>query len=250
MFHDEEPEPSSQVPEPDQDSIYVGHVIQSQGTRIQVLEEWKNIAPIHDAVLIPVPGSSSSGSGQNQIVTCSGGHNTGAMNIIRTGADFETLGTVLGFPEMSHGMWSIRSLADDTNASHIVTSTLERTWVFRVAGGGGSGDVPTLECLPDESSSSRGFVLKEPTICVGNVYAKGGQGYINGSLVVQVTSKGAFLLEFDMGLDEYACVAEWLTEKASEVVAASVSSTQILLALDGARITALYVDGGKLVQSL
>jgi DNA damage-binding protein 1 len=86
------------------------------------------------------------------------------------------------------------------------------------------------------------------------VYAKGQQGYLNGSLVVQVTSKGAYLLEFDMGLGEYTCVGDWLAASnaggGSEVVAASVNSTQIVLALNGGRIVTLFVEAEKFVVSL
>lgn len=49
---------------------------------------------------------------QNQIVTCSGGKNTGSLNVVRNGADFRVLATAEGLNNITN-IWPIRALFED-----------------------------------------------------------------------------------------------------------------------------------------
>ena len=84
-----------------------GRVVEPIGSFITVLDTYKNIAPIMDAILVDTDGS-----GQNQIVTCSGGGNTGSVNIVRNGADFKELASVPGLLNVTR-IWSVRTMFDD-----------------------------------------------------------------------------------------------------------------------------------------
>jgi DNA damage-binding protein 1 len=70
----------------DNDHRDKGKVIKAEGSYVEVLEQFSNIAPIVDATLVDPENS-----GQPQVVTCSGGQNTGALKVVRKGADFEEL---------------------------------------------------------------------------------------------------------------------------------------------------------------
>jgi len=50
---------------------------------------------------------------KHQIITCSGGRNTGSLNIVRSGADFQTLAVAEGLRDIV-GIWPIRALFEDT----------------------------------------------------------------------------------------------------------------------------------------
>jgi DNA damage-binding protein 1 len=92
-----------------------------------------------------------------------------------------------------------------------------------------------------------------PTLAVSNIarrIVKGKQStYVNSSLVVQVTPRGAFLLEFNIATREFTQLAGWelLEEgvksnaKPLEIVAASVNPSQVVLALTGGRLITLTV---------
>lgn len=50
---------------------------------------------------------------QRQIVTCSGGRNTGSVNVVRNGADFQELAFVHGLTNIAN-VWAVRAQFDDT----------------------------------------------------------------------------------------------------------------------------------------
>lgn len=85
----------------------VARVVSPNGSFITVLETYKNIAPIMDAILVDPDRS-----GQHQFVTCSGGANTGSLNVIRTGTDFQELGFAPGLGDMNR-VWSVKLLTND-----------------------------------------------------------------------------------------------------------------------------------------
>ncbi len=96
------------VDENGSDSDYRGgRVISPKGRFITVLETYKNIAPIMDAVLVDPDKS-----GQARIVTCSGGTNTGSLNIIRNGTEFKELGTATGLVDIVR-IWAIKTMIND-----------------------------------------------------------------------------------------------------------------------------------------
>lgn len=58
--------------------------------------------------------------------------------------------------------------------------------------------------------------------------------------MVQVTPRGAFLLEYDVVMGTYVQHSRW-EERGREVVAASVNPSQVVLALNGGRLVALNI---------
>lgn len=52
------------------------------------------------------------GALQKQIVTCSGGRNTGSINVIRNGADFQELAFIQGLTDIAR-VWSVRDMFED-----------------------------------------------------------------------------------------------------------------------------------------
>ena len=49
-----------------------------------------------------------------QIVTCSGGSNSGSLNVVRTGADFQELAILREIPDISN-IWPIRRRYEDSS---------------------------------------------------------------------------------------------------------------------------------------
>jgi DNA damage-binding protein 1 len=102
-------------------------------------------------------------------------------------------------------------------------------------------------------SSTTGLVFNSPTLAFGNVArrvidANGKSSYVNSSLVVQVTSRAVFLLEYDMMMGTYIRHAHWEKER-TEIVAASVNPAQVILALNGGVLVALKMkDNHKSVE--
>jgi DNA damage-binding protein 1 len=84
-----------------------GQVVSPTGSFITVLETYKNIAPIMDAIWVDPDKS-----GQYQFVTCSGGANTGSLNVIRNGTDFKELGFAPGMGDTTR-VWSVKSMTND-----------------------------------------------------------------------------------------------------------------------------------------
>ena len=84
-----------------------GQVVSPSGSFITILETYKNIAPVMDAILVDPDQS-----GQYQFVTCSGGANTGSLNVIRTGTDFKELGFASGIVDITR-VWSVKSMIND-----------------------------------------------------------------------------------------------------------------------------------------
>lgn len=99
-----------------------GRVVEAMGSFITVLDSYKNIAPIMDAILVDTDGTDEVTPfsfffsflamayfiQQMQIVTCSGGANTGSVNVVRNGAVFEELAFVQGITGITN-IWGVRS---------------------------------------------------------------------------------------------------------------------------------------------
>jgi DNA damage-binding protein 1 len=128
--------------------------------------------------------------------------------------------------------------------THILVSTLQDTHLFQIDSG---------STISRVESAAKGFISNLPTLAVSNIarrIVKGKQStYVNSSLVVQVTPRGAFLLEFNIATREFTQLAGWelLEEgvksnaKPLEIVAASVNPSQVVLALTGGRLITLTV---------
>ncbi|TFK40691.1 CPSF A subunit region-domain-containing protein [Crucibulum laeve] len=218
------------VDEDTTNDVSVGCVVNSTGSYINVVESYKNIAPIMDAVL-----ADTDGSGQSQIVTCSGGHNTGSVNVVRNGADFQELASVLGVPDVVR-IWSMRLMHNDKFDTHIIASTLTSTHLFKI---NDSGSSTTLTYVKDKTSDA--FITDKPTLAFANVFGRNiniDSGYVDSSMVVQATPAGLYLLEGNSDTGEYELIASWDAvantppgQRQYEVVAASVNSSQIAVAL-------------------
>ncbi|KAF7291738.1 CPSF-A domain-containing protein [Mycena chlorophos] len=225
-------------------------ILETQGTYLRVVDSFKNIAPILDAALVDTDDS-----GHLQIVTCSGGQNTGSINVIRKGADFQLLGSV---PGMQHlvTMFAFKRISDD---SHILVSTLETSQVM---------EIEARDKLQRIDPASSGFVAAR-TLAAKNIQApvvrpavrRAGReiqpasvGYKATSFVVQVTKTGAFLFDFQME-SEWERISEVSVASLSsgvdglEIVAADINASQTVLALSNGSLACLEVDEtGKMLK--
>jgi len=107
-----------------------------------------------------------------------------------------------------------------------------------------------------EDNAIEGLKMHEPTIAFSNVSqrVKGQDGkaqYVNSSLAVQVTASCLSLLELDEGLQSYVMCDTWevkenaLEDPSAEIVAASINSSQIALAVSGGKKVLLSVAENK-----
>ncbi|KAG6903292.1 hypothetical protein C0995_000187 [Termitomyces sp. Mi166 len=213
-----------------------GIVIKSEGSFITVLDTFTNISPIVDAILVDTDGS-----GERQIVTCSGGGNRGSLNVVRNGADFQELASIPGLTDVVR-VWGIRDEFENTHDSHILVSTLEATHLFRI--NDARGDT-TLTYVKDTGlTKNSGLVTDVPTLAFRNVARRviGSSGkpvYQNSQFVVQVTKKGAIMYKYDIISRAYEKVDNHDTP---ETVAADLSASQVFLALKGGRLIALTIE--------
>ncbi|KAE9400776.1 hypothetical protein BT96DRAFT_992689 [Gymnopus androsaceus JB14] len=193
--------------EPD---IAKGCVVATKGSYVEVFQTLvKNIAPISDAVLADLDES-----GQAHIVTCSGGGNTGSVNIVRIGADFEELGV------------------NASEHSHFFTTTILHSHVFQI------NSANEVQCVDD----LHGFVLDHQTLYIGNMMLKRDNVYGDSSLVIQVTPTAVHLFKYN---DVFQ---RWELEHKEEVgsnqgkyVAASGNASQVMVAQAGGWILSYAV---------
>lgn len=206
-----------------------GRVIRTEGSYLELLSSFKSIAPILDAVLVDLYDG-----GHRQVVTCSGGQNTGSINIVRTGVDFQELASIPGLANVVK-IWPVRDEYKDTLHTGIAVSTLEETHFLRCN---------SFSTLVLENSALNGFATDTPTLCVYNITARevGTSSYNSSSMIVQVTPRGVFLL------DKFIQIDHWKPTGGVEVVAASVNASQVLLALAAGQLLTLKVDNKRLVQ--
>lgn len=109
-----------------------------------------------------------------------------------------------------------------------------------------SGNTITLQ--HEEFAPPSGFVTNQPTLALSNFQARQNFVYCNSRLIVQVVPTGAYLLEWDTTLKMYIERGLWKLESTAppntrplEIVAASVNSSQVALALSGGRIMLLCI---------
>jgi DNA damage-binding protein 1 len=203
---------------------------------------------------------------QRQIVTCSGGQNTGSINVMRKGADFQQLGIVSGVAH-TVGIFPLRKTYDDmcvaSNCSaiqpltshcsfdsHILISTLQHTHAFELQG---SDKLVAVESIslgfaPGRTLAARNIqrAVVKPAAMRGNVVSAPERTEYKGTaLVVQVTANGAFLLEFDM--QSFTQIHNYdVTSRGDrpglQVVAASINPTQTVLALSNGKLLCLELN--------
>ncbi|KAF8650163.1 hypothetical protein AX16_005397 [Volvariella volvacea WC 439] len=218
-----------------------GVVVRTTGSFLQTISNYNNIAPIMDAALVDL-----NNDGQRQIITCSGGRNTGSVNIIRSGADFSELAEVPGLVNVTN-VWPIKAHFEDETHTHLAASTLLETYLFRIENNA-TTNATTLVHVTD--FSSRSLTLSQPTLAIANVMrrtigASGKASYINSSMIVQVTPAGAFLLDWDVAIGEYTQIAAWNAPQNGalpvSIVAASINPSQVVVALSGGKLVSLSI---------
>ncbi|KDQ62210.1 hypothetical protein JAAARDRAFT_121297 [Jaapia argillacea MUCL 33604] len=214
-----------------------GSIVNAKGSYVEVIESFSNIAPIMDAVV-----ADTDGSGHTQIVTCSGGRNTGALKVIRNGADFTQQAALEGLENIIN-VWPIRSSFKETFHSHLLVSTPRETHVYRFENNGEA--FTRMEPL--------GFVTTLPSLAVSNVSRRsiqsGRSTYGDSPWIVQVTREKVVLVEFDANLGSFSATGEqWFSTKLPgnlverEILAASVNANQIVVALTGGTLILLNLD--------
>ncbi|KAL6302826.1 mono-functional DNA-alkylating methyl methanesulfonate N-term-domain-containing protein [Sparassis latifolia] len=234
----------------DERAVKGGRVVSTKGTFVEVLENFQNIAPIMDAVLADLDGS-----GQPQIVTCSGGLSTGAIKVVRTGADFQELGIVEDVPHVTN-LWPLRTQFEATSDTHIVASTLRETYVFRL---------DAHDAIIRLDPSADGFVGTSPTLAVRNIprrvtttnTGRSTSSYVDSSLVVQVTPEKVHLVNYDQALGLFSVVGTgWDPNSAHpahrqrSIVAADLNASQFVVGLSGGRLVLLNLGESDQFQEL
>ncbi|KII87876.1 hypothetical protein PLICRDRAFT_42399 [Plicaturopsis crispa FD-325 SS-3] len=217
-----------------------GLIIAGKGSHVEVVETFKNIAPILDAVQADVDGA-----GHPELVTCSGGRNTGTLNGIKNAADFVEEAIVKDVEDITR-IWPIRASYQSTVDTHVLVSTLRESYLLRLD----DDHAITRVALPDTHS----------TIAFSNLMRvdRGNPPkYIDSERVVHVTPYAVHLLEPDFALGAYTKVGDgWSPKvvdspgwKEREIVAAGITATQVVLALTGARLVILGLHNDKFVVS-
>ncbi|KAI0337556.1 hypothetical protein BDW22DRAFT_1363933 [Trametopsis cervina] len=216
-----------------------GKIIALKGTHIEVLDQIRNIAPITDAVM-----ADTDQSGQPQIFTCSGHANTGALNVVRTGADFHELTALKDIPNVIK-IFPIRNSYDDQIDTHILVSTLHGSHLLRIDG---------RDTFTHIDKASAGFDVDQPTLALANIPRRVQKAdpagalvssYVNSAYIIQVTPKGVNLLEYDTILRIFNRIGTgWVPDRGAsrrgpEIVAADLNASQFVVALSGGSVVVL-----------
>ncbi|KIJ17938.1 hypothetical protein PAXINDRAFT_72888 [Paxillus involutus ATCC 200175] len=228
-----------------------GTIVNGLGSHIVELENFSNLAPIVDGILVDTDNS-----GQNEIVTCSGGRNTGSLKVVRSGADFREASVVHGIASVNR-IWPLREKYSDRENTHIVVTTLHETHMFRF-----EDDRGTM--VSSVGGSQNGFMTSCRTLAVSNIRRRilkdgsPGSVYIDSSLVIQVVPKGLLLLNYDSAMREYTRIGDlWTLDKFAdgngswagrEIVAADINASQVVIALNYGRLVLLNLDGDRFVK--
>lgn len=233
------------VDDADQEVGGQGYVVTPDGSYVKVLESFKNIGPIIDAAMVDIDGS-----GQQQLVTCSGGSNTGSLNVVRNGSEFQELASIPGLVDLT-GVWAVKSRFEDRNHSHIAVSTHSESLLYRLDDGG------TSTCLT-QLSHTGSFRTDERTLAFANVAKRtvigGKTSYTDSNYVVHVVPSGVYLLEYNAVEDAYNEIERYLPAnvehenvqmKPTEITAASINASQIAVAFDRGFIVVLAFSEHK-----
>ncbi|KAF8526426.1 CPSF A subunit region-domain-containing protein [Gautieria morchelliformis] len=207
------------------------------GIQLDVLDTFKNIAPIMDAIFVDAENS-----GQAQIVTCSGAFNTGSLRIIRNGADLEELAVVDDMTPVKL-MWPLKFNYEAQMDNMLVISTLQSTRFYSLA----HFEQGIVDELDEDACP--GFSV-EPTFAISNmssiVLPTDGNTrqtrYDDSQFVVQVTSTGVLLVNLSTGMRE----STWQGE--TDIVAACANGSQVAVALKGSQLVILSVRDSQLVE--
>ena len=139
---------------------------------------------------------------------------------------------------------SHRSRSVDT---HIVVSTLEETYVFRI---------DNAEEVTRVDPATDGLLASAPTLALRNVPRRtttnGKSAYVDSSLVVQVTPQKVRLVEYNAALGLFSLVSEgWDAQKEGRsIVAADINASQIVLGLERGRLALFNMSESRQFQLL
>ncbi|KAG9298245.1 hypothetical protein G9A89_002733 [Geosiphon pyriformis] len=189
------------------------------GWYFDVFERFTNLAPIADFCVVDLERQ-----GQGQIVTCSGAFQDGTLRIIRNGVGI----TEQAMLEMRgiRGLWSLRSNFDSENDSTIVISFTGETRVLTMTEGEEMHEVEEF-C---------NFQMNKMTLCTGNML---------GDYLVQITEDSIRLINSQSQI----VTSQWYPPfHGSKITVASVSPSQIVVALGGGLLIYLEVRGTELFQ--
>jgi DNA damage-binding protein 1 len=87
-------------------SINKGSVVKTEGSYLEVVQTFQGLSPIMDATLADVDQS-----GQVQLVVCAGGQGSGAVKVVRKGAELQELAVVDGLEHIEH-VWTLKARSD------------------------------------------------------------------------------------------------------------------------------------------
>ncbi|KAI5118862.1 hypothetical protein M0805_005306 [Coniferiporia weirii] len=206
------------------------------GTFLEVVETYRNIAPIVDAVL-----ADTDNSGQPAIVTCSGGRNAGSLRVIRNGANFTEDARICGIPNVI-GMWPLKVQYDDEYHCFILITTPISSHLLKL---------PLLRREPSvlRMTEITGLKLDAPTLAAGNVLnrvksATGKSVYESGPFSVQVTPSAIVLVNTSLGIREDV----WEPKHGCEIVVADVTPSQICIAVSGGLVILFNILGDRILE--
>ncbi|TFY79541.1 hypothetical protein EWM64_g4471 [Hericium alpestre] len=178
-----------------------GCIIAMKGQYIEVVDTWKNIAPILDAAV-----ADTEDSGRPYIVTCSGMNNTGSLRLIHSGAELREHAVLRDFAQFT-SLWPLRLRWKDAQDSHILASDGFETVLFSLDG---------ADTITRINAANTSFACKQPTLATGNVShrtKKPGSTtstYEDSALIVQVTPTRVIVLEYDATLCVHQLVHAWV----------------------------------------
>ncbi|KAF8516138.1 CPSF A subunit region-domain-containing protein [Hysterangium stoloniferum] len=204
------------------------------GIQIDILDTFKNLAPIMDAILLDTDGLS-------QIVTCSGGNNAGSLKIVRSGAELQELATVNNM-SYTKAMWPIRLNYKSEQDSILAITSLQSTRFYSVADTAlGSLEELDVNAYAGFSSDASIAMCNMATVVTPTDRGEKTQ-YEDSQYVVQITSSEVLLVDLFSGMR----ASEWRGD--GHIVAASVNPSQIAVALNGRKLVILMVKNGQLIE--
>ncbi|KAH8557053.1 CPSF A subunit region-domain-containing protein [Umbelopsis sp. PMI_123] len=206
-------------PSGDSQLVQLHNIQNEEGSYLEILEEYPNMAPITDFCIVDLERQ-----GQGQLVTCSGAGKDGSLRIVRNGVGIDEQAT-LEMPGVK-GLWSLADFYGSTHEETIVFSFIGETRVLHLN-----------DSELEEVEQFSGFDMSHSTVACGNVV---------GNLLVQVTEVSVRLSECSI---DGKLVDEWkMDEMSSTITVASLNATQCVLSYGNGTLVLLEVQCDKLVK--
>nr|XP_019009308.1 uncharacterized protein I206_05956 [Kwoniella pini CBS 10737]OCF48089.1 hypothetical protein I206_05956 [Kwoniella pini CBS 10737] len=186
---------------------------------VDIKERWMNVAPVKDFCAVP-----EEGGGLSHLVISSGASNTNSLRVVRSGVGLELVSTIQGVG----GIEKSWSLVDSSGAPRLLLSTTTSTLLLEI-----EPEISLIETAQQIADS--------PTIAAGILPG--------ADILIQVTSKGVGLWsDVISGLSAGSIDLD----KESEIVAAQVYESLIVIAKTGGEVNLLdaTANGLSLIASL